>query len=248
MKKLLILFLSLTTFAFAQENEDTKPEKKSRSERRKERKLALAEKKVVYPLEYPKGIYFSLEELISKEPKKTSALVVQKRPTGSIKRKGGNDYKLYDSNFNFSHSDVKNKIFAYSNGTELFINGTKYDLQHYYFRVVNDGKYLVFKSGIPTNAKKESVQMQIASTKAPVGKKMSGPFLATMRFVYILNKETGKITVVDKRNIESIIGDVPSLLNRYNLEDQKSSTETLLKYIVEYNGLTDSEKIELNEK
>lgn len=240
MRKLLILFLSVCTFSSAQtEQAETK---KSKKELRKEKKEAKREKDQVYALDFPKGIYFSFESLMAGEPEKASRLVVAKRNTGAIKRRGGNDYKLYDANFRYSKKDINKRFYAYSNGTELYINGLKYKLQHSYFKVVSNGKYFVFKSGIPTNATKKSVQMQIASTKAPVGKKLSGPTLATFRFVYIMDKETQKLTVVDKRSIADLLADAPQLLERYYEEDQPNLNSTLLKYIVEYNEMDEEDK------
>lgn len=245
MKKLLILFLSVCSFSFAQ-TEPTEV-KKSKKELKKERKEARKEKDNVYALDFPQGIYFSFESLMAKTPEKTSRLVVAKRNSGAIKRRGGNDYKLYDSNFRYKNREINKDFYAYSNGTELYINGLKYKLQHSYFKVVSNGKYLVFKSGIPTNATKKSIQMQIANAKAPVGKKLSGPILATFRFVYILDKETQKLTVVDKRSLPLLLADAPQLLERYAQEDQPDSNKTLLKYMVEYNQMDEEDKTPVQE-
>ncbi len=184
---------------------------------------------------YPKGVYFSYTDLMAKKPNKEFKLVVAKRTTAGMKRYGGNEYIITAANFDVPEKKIKKDFYAYSTGDELFINGLKHKLQPWYFKVLSDGKFLVFKSGIPTNASKTSRQMQIANALAPEGKRLSGPVLATLRFLYIMDKETQQITVVDKRSMPSILEPNAVLAAKFEAETDKTNPDILIKYLLEFN-------------
>lgn len=214
MKNLFIAFLLVFSFTQAQNNQKDK-----------------------YSVKYPKGVYYTHQDLMSKKPNKEYKLVADRRSTAGMKRYGGNEYIIRALNFDVPEKEIKNRFYAFSTGDELFINGLKHKLQPWYFKVLSDGKYFVFRSGIPTNVSENSRQMQIANAKAPVGGRLSGPVLATLRFLYIMDKESQEITVVDKRSLPTILKSKPELLEKYNNETDNNNPDILLKYILEFNKL-----------
>lgn len=214
MKNLFIAFLLVFSFTQAQNNQKDK-----------------------YSVKYPKGVYYTHQDLMSKKPNKEYKLVADRRSTAGMKRYGGNEYIIRALNFDVPEKEIKNRFYAFSTGDELFINGLKHKLQPWYFKVLSDGKYFVFRSGIPTNVSENSRQMQIANAKAPVGGRLSGPVLATLRFLYIMDKNTLEVTVVDKRSLPSILESKPELLEKYNKETDNNNPDILLKYILEFNKL-----------
>lgn len=214
MKNLFIAFLLVFSFTQAQNNQKDK-----------------------YSVKYPKGVYYTHQDLMSKKPNKEYKLVADRRSTAGMKRYGGNEYIIRALNFDVPEKEIKNRFYAFSTGDELFINGLKHKLQPWYFKVLSDGKYFVFRSGIPTNVSENSRQMQIANANAPVGGRLSGPVLATLRFLYIMDKESQEITVVDKRSLPTILKSKPELLEKYNKETDNNNPDILLKYILEFNKL-----------
>mgnify|MGYP006142925557 FL=1 len=214
MKNLLIALLFVFGFTQAQNNQKDK-----------------------FSVKYPKGVYYTHQDLMSKKPNKEYKLVADKRSTAAMKRYGGNEYILRALNFDVPEKQLRNRFYAFSTGDELFINGLKHKLQPWYFKILSDGKYFVFRSGIPTNANSDSRQMQIANAKAPVGGRLSGPVLATLRFLYIMDKNTQEIKVIDKRSLPTLLESTPDLLAKYNKETDNNSPDILLKYLLEFNKL-----------
>jgi len=184
---------------------------------------------------YPKGCYMSFKEVLTKTPSEDHQLAIKKRTNLDIKMNGGNDYKLISANNTIKREFLKKKIFAYSTGDSLFINCLKYRLQAWYSNVVSDGKYLVFTAGIPmdkdmqTKAMQEEIQLGM-SFGVVVGA-FSGASLAMERYLYILNKETNNIVLINNEVMNDVLKDFPDLLEQYNSENGKNEISVRIEYL-----------------
>lgn len=184
---------------------------------------------------YPKGCYMSFKEVLTKTPSEDHQLAIKKRTNFDIKMNGGNDYKLISANNTIKREFLKKKIFAYSTGDSLFINCLKYRLQAWYTNVVSDGKYLVFTAGIPmdkdmqTKAMQEEIQLGM-SFGVVVGA-FSGASLAMERYLYILNKETNNIVLINNEVMNDVLKDFPDLLEQYNSENGKNEISVRIEYL-----------------
>lgn len=189
---------------------------------------------------FPKGLYDNFESLMAGSPNSSyeEAIVnVHQRGSASLKRYGGNEFYLYSSDLGLSKKKLKTKFYAYSSGNDLYINGLGYKLQYYYFKVLDDGKYLVFRAGIPTNLEDNSKQHQMARNKSGINDALLGPVMSAMRFIYIMDKETQAITVVDEEKLLELLSDYPRLLERYRRESTTPDFKTIKRYTIEYNQL-----------
>lgn len=74
-------------------------------------------------MNYPQGIYMSLEEIENKTPSMDATLNWEKRTQVDIKMWGGNDYELTCDDKSIKKKTIKKEIFAYSDGEYMFING-----------------------------------------------------------------------------------------------------------------------------
>ncbi len=195
--------------------------------------LGFSQKEIV---KYPKGVYYTHQDLMNKKPNKEYKLTVDRRPSASIKRYGGNDFILRSPDSDIKEKEIKKRFYAFSTGDKLYLNGLKHKLQPWYFEVISDGKFFVFKSTIATNIPKNKRETQIANA---VGEKtkLSGPSLATLRFIYIMNKDTQEIKVVDKQTLPEILVSEPGLVSRFENELDKTNSDILLKYIIEFNKI-----------
>lgn len=184
---------------------------------------------------YPKGCYMSFKEVLTKTPSEDHQLAIKKRTNLDIKMNGGNDYKLISANNTIKREFLKKKIFAYSTGDSLFINCLKYRLQAWFSNVVSDGKYLVFTAGIPmdkdmqTKAMQEEIQLGM-SFGVVVGA-FSGASLAMERYLYILNKETNNIVLINNEVMNDVLKDFPDLLEQYNSENGKNEISVRIEYL-----------------
>lgn len=180
---------------------------------------------------YPKGCYMSFEEIKTKSPSKNYKLKVKKRTTSDIKMNGGNDYKLISADKSIKRKVLKKKIFAFSTGDSLFINCLPMKLQKWYSRIISDGKYFVFIAGIPMDKTMQSKEMQLGMAFGAIGGAFAGASLAMQRYLYILNKETNNVEMVDLEVMNKVLKDYPYLLDQYNSESKKNEIQTQIEYL-----------------
>jgi hypothetical protein len=59
--------------------------------------------------DYPKGVYMSFAEILSKSPSVSVELEIERRTKGDIKMNGGNDYKLFKSDKSIKKKRLSSK-------------------------------------------------------------------------------------------------------------------------------------------
>jgi hypothetical protein len=180
---------------------------------------------------YPKGSYLSFEELKAKTPSENFDLTIERRTKSDIKMNGGNDYKLISADKSIKRKVLKREIVAYSTGDSLFINGLPYKLQTWYSKIISDGKYFVFTAGIPMDKTMHTKEMKLGMAFGAIGGGIAGASLAMKRFLYILEKETNKIIMIDTEVMTELLTEYPELLDKYNLEGEKIEIPTQIEYL-----------------
>jgi len=180
---------------------------------------------------YPKGSYMSFEEIKAKTPSENFDLTIEKRSKSDIKMNGGNDYKLISADKSIKRNVLKKEIFAYSTGDTLFINSLHYKLQTWYSKIISDGKYFVFTAGIPMDKTMQTKEMQAGMAFGAIGGGIAGASLAMKRFLYILDKETNKVKMIDTQMMTELLNEYPELLDKYNLESNKEEILTQIEYL-----------------
>ncbi|TVZ26908.1 hypothetical protein JM83_1907 [Gillisia sp. Hel_I_86] len=180
---------------------------------------------------YPQGSYMSLEELKAKTPSKNFDLTIERRTKSDIKMNGGNNYKLISADKSIKRKVLKKEIVAHSTGDSIFINGWPYKLQTWYSKIISDGKYFVFTAGIPMNKTMQTKEMQSGMAFGAIGGGSAGASLAMKRFLYLLDKETNKIRMIDREVMTELLTEYPELLDEYNLEREKDEIPTQIEYL-----------------
>ncbi len=180
---------------------------------------------------YPNGCYMSFDEIKTKTPSKNCKLEIKKRTNSDIKMNGGNDYKLISPDKSIKRKVLKKEIFAFSTGDSLFINCLPYKLETWYSKIISDGKYFVFIAGIPMDKTMQSKEMQVGTAFGAVGGAFAGASLAMKRFLYILNKETSNVEMIDIEVMNNVLKGYPDLLDQYNSESKKNEISTQIYYL-----------------
>ena len=142
---------------------------------------------------FPKGSYMSFEEIINKAPSKQYDLKIVKRSKGEIKMNGGNDYKLISPDKELPRKVMKKQIWAHSTGDSLFINCFHYKVQPWYAHVISEGKYIIFKGGLSQYLDKQKEQIKMSQSFGAIGGAIRGAKLATLRFLYVLDKKSNEV-------------------------------------------------------
>ena len=171
---------------------------------------------------YPEGCYMSLDELISKSPSENYDLLIEERTLSDIQFNGGNDFKLISEDNSISKRVLKRGIWAISDGNNLYINGIHHKCQKWYSKVEEEGKYIIFKGAIPNG---EAVAAGL------LGGAIGGAIIAEKRYIYLLNVQSGNLSLVKKKNIHDFLSDHKDLLSEYNMEEDQKSADVILKYI-----------------
>ena len=92
-------------------------------------------------VKYPVGCYMSFQELRDREPSQKCGLMVLKKSKGEKFVSTANDFTLTGS---LSEQVLKNEMWAYSNGSNLYVNGEKVQLYGDYAEIITDGRFLAF--------------------------------------------------------------------------------------------------------
>lgn len=194
-----------------------------------------------YPSDLKTGIYNSLEDLISNNPKIEGKVNVKHRTVTDIQLWGGNDYKVSIDIMNVSKSTIDN-CFAVFNGDSLYLNGKHINGSGPFCKVENNGRFLLIKAGIPSMSKKKSVGYKNSMSKisytpigGAIGGAATGAQLAMMRFYYILDSRSGGVKILSKEYISTLLVDFPDLRSEFEKECKSENPNELLKYIDKLN-------------
>lgn len=174
-------------------------------------------------------------EIINKKPSANYNVELETRTQGEIKMNGGNDYQLNALDNSTSRSELKKVVVAYSDGENLYMNSKVLKLQTWYSKVLSDKKYFVFSAALPENIKEYGIEISdLPKMFGGLGGAFQAMKLALLRFPYIMEKSTQKITLVSDKNIKDFIGNDSILLEKYEKELEKNNMEIILNYLVEW--------------
>lgn len=187
-------------------------------------------------VKYQKGIYLSYDEVIANKPSANYNVVLEKRTESEIKMNGGNDYQLNTLDDSTNRSDLKKLVVAYSDGENLYLNCFKLEISKWYAKVISDKKYFIFSGSFPNKYKDYGLELdKLPFMFGGLGGGLSAMKLALLRFPYIMEKSTKKITLVSEKNIAEILANDEELLKEYNQDIEKNKIETILQYLTKWN-------------
>ncbi len=184
---------------------------------------------------YPKGLYMSFEEVVEKLPSQNYDVELEERAKGEIKMNGGNDYQLNPINKNVKKKFLRGNVYAYSDGTDLYLNCLKYELQVWYSKVEGENEqYFLFNAGIPMFPKDYGIKNNDISYVFGVIGAFSAAKKALVRLPYLLNKESEEVVLVSEKNIKEVIGNSSKLAIEFDKEAEKEDVEVLSKYLLRW--------------
>ena len=185
---------------------------------------------------YPEGVYMDLQEVLDKAPSKTAHVELEHRTPGKIKMNGGNDYQINALDKDVKRSFFLKEVFAYSDGTDLYINSLKYELQYWYSKVEGENEnFFFFKAGIPMNPKKFGLEnSDVSYMFGGIVGAFGAAKRALIRLPYVLDKPTKAPILVSQKNIRDYIGGSPGLVEAYDNETEKDAVEVISKYLLKW--------------
>jgi hypothetical protein len=184
---------------------------------------------------YPKGAYMSFDEIINRSPSLQLDLKLIKRTIFDIEMNGGNDYKFESEDESIPKKTIKKVIWAYSLGDTLYINCFKFFMQTWYAPLILDGNYLVIRAGLSNYAAEQKNQLQMGYYYGAVGGAIQGAYLASLRFLYVIDKDTRKSITVTPESMQDFLKERTDLLTQFNNESTKEDEKVFIKYLKLYN-------------
>ncbi len=194
--------------------------------------------------EYPQGVYMSLNDIKEKKPSQNLVLKVNKRTKKDIQFWGGNDYKLDSDDKKIKSSFLKKDIWAYSDGDALYLNCAQFDAQPWYTKLISDGRWMIFKAGILS--KGDALVKQKAKAKdmgIEFNNNVGGADAAMLRFLYVLDKESGKVIAVDVLSMQELLSANQELLNNFNDDPNQMDELVQIRYLELLNNVQNTEEI-----
>ena len=210
--RLKILFILLFVFGFLLGNSQTMP--------------------------YKTGVYYSIEEFLDQKPRKTEGLSLNKRTKTDIQMAGGNDYKLLCTDKSISKKELRHRSYVFVENENLYINCGPLKLYPGFAKVISDKENFIFMASIPINPNEFGInRSQLLNVFGTSGGAIGGAKRALLRFPYILNKSTQKITLVTPDNVTEVIDSNESLIKEYKSEDKydRDNLDVILKYLIAWN-------------
>ncbi len=185
---------------------------------------------------YPHGIYMDLQEVLNKAPSGDFSVELEKRSTGKIKMNGGNDYQINSADKAVKKTFLLKDVYAYSEGSDLYLNCMKYELQAWYTKVEGENNnYFFFKAGIPMNPKRYGFQSSdLSSMFGGVGAAFGAAKRAMIRLPYVLDKESQEVVLVTDKNIRDYIGTSQQLVDEFDKEEEKNNVDVISSYLLKW--------------
>ena len=185
----------------------------------------LAQKKV--------ELYRSMSDYLQNKYDTVNGIIIEKRTHGQIYMVGGNDYKILSSNKTLNKS-LKREVWAVNSHDSLYINCFHFQLGlwYAYAEQINDNLY--FTAAITMDKEERQRIAMMGVVGGPIAAGLSGGALALERYYYFLNLNTGQSHYLTKANMLEIIGAFPDLVDKYKLEKEPESIDTLRFYLAEF--------------
>jgi len=173
---------------------------------------------VIAQVKFPVGCYLSFQELRDREPSGKCDLAVEKKSKGKKFVSTGNDFILSPLNGSISAQTIKDEIWAYSNGSNLYVNGEKMQLYGDYAKVITDGRFWAFYG-----TKRKQGFFEAAAPFSDLD--------AWEKFLYAIDLKACMVDFAEKEYLIKILLEFPELAKSYKKEISRESDETILKYI-----------------
>ena len=181
---------------------------------------------------FPPGGYRNFEDLRNHQPSVHAVFQAVARTTDDLKMMGGNDYYIKSESEGITKDLIQKDLYAVSTSDTLYLNTSVHMLPAGYSKSLTEGRFLAFRSGF-----RDKKKGRVMSAAMAMG--LTGALIASLskaksgieRFLLAMDVSTGKLTLLDRNFLLSILKPYPDLEYQYALEQEQSNEKTLLKYV-----------------
>jgi|JI10StandDraft_1071094.scaffolds.fasta_scaffold940090_1 hypothetical protein len=175
--------------------------------------------------EYPEGVYMSWDEVKLKSPSQHFQVLVEERSNTDIATNGGNQYKVVPVD-SVPKKTIKQKIWAVSDGKDLYLNGYPFNIQSSYMKAEHIGTRVIIVQGVARNEDVPGI----------AGGLVVAMIVGSKRPIYRIGKTSGRTQKLDKQTIEKELENDPEILAMFQAEKHQGDAQTILKYAIIINS------------
>lgn len=199
---------------------------------------------------YPRGTYYSLEELRQRSPSGPYAYELARAAhlKDSNSSVYSTAYKVLSLDSAISKKTLRKEVFAISSGDTLYVNGAQFGKGSSYLPIDEVADVLIFEHGIknqaPVNNSAVAAGIMFGAVGAAIAiaADLRPPKMLIERYLYLLDPETGKAQKTDNLTFETWLNrDNLELLRVYQNEPLKTN-DVMKEYIEKWRtGLNSTE-------
>jgi hypothetical protein len=190
---------------------------------------------------YPAGVYTSLHDLQWKTPSLDTKAKAELRYGSSVYMLGGNDYNVFSNGV--LKREIRQDWMAFSDGEHLYLNGHTLGLQSHFTKVLAEGEYLFFNAAINENTV-SSIVIPTAILFGLVGGVISHWIIAGRRRSYVLDRTTGRTTLLKPKSMGQLLANDLDLQTDYQNEEDQKRRVIMREYIAKLNDRVAQRKSE----
>lgn len=163
---------------------------------------------------FPAGLYLTKKELLNKTPSMPYMLTRSSSADGFV-----NSFKAPAKEV--KRKTINKKIWAISDGSNLYLNGYKIEFDFVYYKVEHEGKYLLYQGGIPAGD---------AAAIAFGGGIVAAAVASQSRWLYAWNPETEENFKLNKDILTKWLEKTPELQQEYQAESFPKDMDVIIRY------------------
>ncbi len=174
-------------------------------------------------VDYPQGVYMSVGELLRKEPSLHAKLSIIVWNNIAKAGNGINDYDLLSEDGAVRNKAINKEIWGYSDGKDLYVNCRLCNLAKGYGKVLDAGKYLIFRAADKKTSNKQQAVSAVCYAfgglflgSAMFGTANGGLTPLEARPLYALDLSTGELLRVDPESIRPLLVPYSGLSDRFD--------------------------------
>lgn len=202
---------------------------------------------------FPAGVYKSLVDLQRRQPAVAMPGHAEALEGMTFTNGDGYAFRIVPDNLEVHPSFIRNTVFAYSTGDDLFLNSPQICLFGQYMKVMTYGRYLTFVGG-PVNVNKLEYTYTVDDAIGNVASRFLLPTTSIDPFelfsankqassysYYVLDIGTGILKRLNGEMLPNLLSWYPSLLENFEKEKDKANPEIYFQYIQKVNDMEKTE-------
>lgn len=176
---------------------------------------------------FPQGCYMSFAEMRNRTPSLHCTLQVEERDPDAKTLLGGNDFQISGGGKCISKKEIKDEMWAYSDGAKMYVNCKRFRHRDAYALALTCGRFIAFyENGTESG-------MNAAGAGGVIGYGLAETFGkgAIDRALNLIDLKTSKLFLLDRPFLTHTLDSFPDLQEKYQKEPGNDRDSIMLRYV-----------------